>query len=213
MGDFNEKLIKGKERIAAQGRSRRSDIPVAIPSRLPPGQHEVKNWPVLDLGIQPDIPKDKWSLNIEGLVEKPVLLTWPDFMALPQVEKVNDFHCVTTWSRFDNHWKGVEFKAICDLAKPKPEATHVLFTGYDGYTVNLPLDFCRDDALIVHHWEGQPLEREHGGPVRVVVSKVYAWKGAKWVKDIVFLPEDHLGFWEVRGYSNTADPWKEERFS
>jgi DMSO/TMAO reductase YedYZ molybdopterin-dependent catalytic subunit len=211
--ELNEKLIKGKERIAAAGHSRRSDIPVATPSRLPPGQHEVKNWPVLDLGIQPDIPKDKWSLNIEGLVEKPVLLTWLDFMALPQVEKVNDFHCVTTWSRFDNHWKGVEFKTICDLVQPKSDTTHVLFTGFDGYTVNLPLDFCRDDALIIHEWEGQPLEREHGGPVRVVVSKVYAWKGAKWVKDIIFLPADHLGFWEVRGYSNSADPWKEERFS
>ena len=211
MDEINEKLIQGKERIAELGRAK--PRATATGNRLPPGQHEVKNWPVLDLGIQPDIPKDKWSLNIEGLVEKPVLLTWPDFMALPQVDKVNDFHCVTTWSRFDNHWKGVEFKAICDLAKPKPEATHVLFTGYDGYTVNLPLDFCRDDALIVHHWEGQPLEREHGGPVRVVVSKVYAWKGAKWVKDIIFLPADHLGFWEVRGYSNTADPWKEERFS
>jgi DMSO/TMAO reductase YedYZ molybdopterin-dependent catalytic subunit len=211
MDELNEKLIKGKERIAELGRAKPKHSPTS--NRLPPGQHEVKNWPVLDLGIQPDIPKDKWSLKIEGLVEEPVLLTWPDFLALPQVEKVNDFHCVTTWSRFDNHWKGVEFKTICDLVKPTPEATHVLFTGFDDYTVNLPFDFCLDDALIIHEWEGQPLEREHGGPVRVVVSKVYAWKGAKWVKDIIFLPADHLGFWEVRGYSNTADPWKEERFS
>jgi DMSO/TMAO reductase YedYZ molybdopterin-dependent catalytic subunit len=211
MDELNEKLIQGKERLAKLGR--RSVLPGATGSRLPPGQHEVKNWPVLDLGIQPDISKDQWSLKVEGLVEKPVLLTWPDFLALPQVEKVNDFHCVTTWSRFDNHWKGVEFKTICDLVNPKPEATHVLFTGYDDYTTNLPLDFCLDDALIVHQWESQPLEREHGGPVRVVVSKVYAWKGAKWVKDIIFLPADHPGFWEVRGYSNTADPWNEERFS
>jgi DMSO/TMAO reductase YedYZ molybdopterin-dependent catalytic subunit len=211
MDELNEKLIKGKERIAELGRTKPKAVPTG--NRLPPGQHEVKNWPVLDLGIQPDIPKDKWSLKIEGLVEKTVLLTWPDFIALPQVEKVNDFHCVTTWSRFDNHWKGVEFKTICDLVKPTSEATHVLFTGYDDYATNLPLDFCLDDALIIHEWEGHPLEREHGGPVRVVVSKVYAWKGAKWVKDIIFLPADHPGFWEVRGYSNTADPWKEERFS
>jgi DMSO/TMAO reductase YedYZ molybdopterin-dependent catalytic subunit len=209
--ELNKKLIQGKQRLAEVGRAKPKHAPTS--NRLPPGQHEVKNWPVLDLGIQPDIPKDKWSLNIEGLVERPVLLTWPDFLALPQVEKVNDFHCVTTWSRFDNHWKGVEFKTICDLVQPNPEATHVLFTGYDDYTTNLPLDFCLDDALIIHEWEGNPLERAHGGPVRVVVSKVYAWKGAKWVKDILFLPADHPGFWEVRGYSNTADPWKEERFS
>jgi DMSO/TMAO reductase YedYZ molybdopterin-dependent catalytic subunit len=212
MDELNEKLIQGKERLARL-HPRRSAVSGATGSRLPPGQHEVKNWPVLDLGIQPDIPKDQWSLKIEGLVEKPVLLTWPDFLALPQIERVTDFHCVTTWSRFDNRWKGVEFKTICELVQPKPEATHVLFTGFDGYTTNLPLDVCLDDALIVHEWEGRPLEREHGGPARVVVSKVYAWKGAKWVKDIVFLPADHPGFWEVRGYSNTADPWKEERFA
>jgi len=211
MDEINKKLIEGKQRLVELGKNK----PKAAftQNRLPPGQHEVKNWPVLDLGIQPDIPKDKWSLNVEGLVEKPVSLTWPDFIALPQVEKVNDFHCVTAWSRFDNHWKGVEFKALCALVKPTPEATHVLFTGYDDYTTNLPLDFCLDNALIVHEWEGQPLEREHGGPVRVVVSKVYAWKGAKWVKDVIFLPADHPGFWEVRGYSITADPWTEDRFS
>lgn len=213
MDERNEKLIKGKERIAAIGKRRGSALPGATGSRLPPGQHEVKNWPVLDLGIQPDIPREKWSLNIEGWVQKPALLTWPNFIALPQVEKVNDFHCVTTWSRFDNHWKGVEFKTICDLVKPKAKATHVYFTGYDGYSVNLPLNLALDDALIIHEWEGKPLAREHGGPVRVVVSKVYAWKGAKWVKDIIFLPHDRLGFWELRGYSNTADPWTEDRFS
>ncbi len=212
MDELNEKLIKGKERIAELGRGKSKPV-APTRDRLPPGQHEVKNWPVLDLGIQPDIAKEKWSLKIEGLVEKPVLLTWPDFMSLAQVERITDFHCVTTWSRFDNHWKGVEFKTICDFAKPKPEATHVLFTGYDGYSTNLRLDFCLDDALIIHEWEGKPLPREHGGPVRVVVSKVYAWKGSKWVKDIIFLPADHLGFWEVRGYSNTADPWTEDRFS
>ena len=212
MDQINEKLVKGKERIAAAGGSKPKP-PLHTGNRLPPGQHEVKNWPVLDLGIQPDIPKETWSLNIEGLVEKPTRLTWEDFMALPQVEKVTDFHCVTTWSRFDNRWKGIEFEAICDLVKPKREATHVLFTGHDGYSTNLPLDIALDDALIVHHWEGKPLEREHGGPVRVVVSKVYAWKGSKWIKDIIFLPHDNPGFWEVRGYSNTADPWKEERFS
>jgi DMSO/TMAO reductase YedYZ molybdopterin-dependent catalytic subunit len=212
MDDLNEKFLKGKARLAEAGKVK-AKIVQPTRDRLPSGQHEVKNWPVLDLGIQPDIPLDKWSLNVEGLVEKPVRLMWKDFMALPQVEKITDFHCVTTWSRFDNHWKGVEFRTICDLVNPKPEAAHVLFTGYDGYSTNLTLDVALDDALIVHHWEGRPLECEHGGPVRVVVSKVYAWKGSKWVKDIIFLPNDHPGFWEVRGYSNTADPWTEDRFS
>src|SRR5713101_8863700 len=141
MDEVNERLIKGKERIAKAGRNKPRVVPPTR-NRLPPGQHEVKDWPVLDLGIQPDIPLDKWSLNIEGLVENPKLLSWTNFMVLPQVERTADFHCVTTWSRFDNHWQGVEFKAICDLVKPKTEATHVLFTGYDGYTTNLPLDFC-----------------------------------------------------------------------
>jgi DMSO/TMAO reductase YedYZ molybdopterin-dependent catalytic subunit len=213
MAELNEKLIKGKERIAQAGRARKGAAPAPAKLRLPPGQHEVKNWPVLDLGIQPEIPLDKWSLNIEGLVENPKLLTWSDFLALPQVDRTADFHCVTTWSRFDNHWQGVAFEAICDLVKPKADAKFVLFTGFDGYSTNLPLDLAREDALVVHHWEGQPLEREHGGPVRVVVSKVYAWKGAKWVKDIIFLGDDHPGFWEVRGYSNTADPWTDDRFS
>ena len=212
MDEINEKLIKGKLRIAEIGRNRPKTV-VPSRNRLPPGQHEVKEWPVLDLGVQPEIPLDQWSLKIEGLVEKPMLLSWQDFMALPQVEKVADFHCVTTWSRFDNHWKGVSFQAICDLVKPEAEAKFVLFKSYDDYSTNLPLEVAIDDALIVHEWEGKPLAREHGGPVRVVVSKVYAWKGAKWVKDIIFLPHDNPGFWEVRGYSNTADPWKEERFS
>jgi DMSO/TMAO reductase YedYZ molybdopterin-dependent catalytic subunit len=211
MDERNEKLIQGKERLAELGRVKPKHAPTG--SRLPPGQHEVKNWPVLDLGIQPDIPLEKWTLNIEGWVEKPVLLTWKDFLALPQVERVADFHCVTTWSRFDNHWKGVLFQAICDLVQPKAKVTHVYFTGSDGYSTNVPLELCRDDALIVHEWEGHPLAREHGGPVRIVFSKVYAWKGAKWVKDILFLPHDRLGFWELRGYSNSADPWTEDRFS
>ena len=115
--------------------------------------------------------------------------------------------------RSDNHWTGVAFQTICDLVKPKANATHVYFTGYDDYSTNLSLPAAIDDALLVHEWEGQPLPREHGGPVRIVVSKIYAWKGAKWVKEIIFLPHDRLGFWELRGYSNTADPWTDDRYS
>jgi DMSO/TMAO reductase YedYZ molybdopterin-dependent catalytic subunit len=189
--------------------------------RLPIGQHEVRNWPVLDLGDVPDIPRDRWRLELTGLVENPTTLTWDDFMKLPQVEDVSDFHCVTTWSRFGNHWKGVRFRTIAELAIPTDEARFVLCTGYDiapgthiPYTVNLPLARAvEDDVLLVHTWEGRPLPREHGGPVRIVTPKLYAWKGAKWIRKIEFLAKDQKGFWEVRGYSNTAEPWFNDRYS
>jgi DMSO/TMAO reductase YedYZ molybdopterin-dependent catalytic subunit len=189
--------------------------------RLPVGQHEVKNWPVLDLGEQPDVALDKWKLEIAGLVENPVTLTWHQFLELPQAEDVSDFHCVTAWSRHDNHWRGVRFKTIAELVVPKDEAQFVLCTGYDfmpgsfiPYTVNLPLARAvEDDVLLVHTWEGRPLPREHGGPCRMITPKLYAWKGAKWIRKIEFLAKDHKGFWEVRGYSNTAEPWFNDRYS
>jgi len=140
--------------------------------QLPVGQHEVKNWPVLDLGEQPDVPLQTWKLEIGGLVENPFTLTWDQFLALPQAEDVSDFHCVTTWSRYDNRWRGVRFSTIAELAVPRDEARFVLCTGYDfmpgtyiPYTVNVPLARAVDaDVLLVHTWEGQPLPREHGGP-------------------------------------------------
>ena len=135
-------------------------------------------------------------------------------LAQPLVELVTDFHCVTTWSTFDNAWKGVLFRHIMQMAKPKPEATFVFFTGYDNYSTNLPLEACDDDdVLFIHRWNGKPLPKEHGGPVRMHVPKRYAWKGSKWVKEIIFLAEDKPGYWEVRGYSNTALPWDEDRYA
>jgi DMSO/TMAO reductase YedYZ molybdopterin-dependent catalytic subunit len=189
--------------------------------QLPVGQHEVRNWPVLDLGDLPDVPHDRWSLEVGGLCENPVVLTWRDFMALPQVEDVSDFHCVTTWSRFNNRWKGVRFRTIAELAIPHDAARFVVCTGYDvapgtdvPYTTNVPLARAiEDDVLLVHTWEGQPLPREHGGPVRMITPKLYAWKGTKWIHRIDFVPHDIKGFWEVRGYSNTAEPWFEDRYS
>ena len=189
--------------------------------QLPVGQHVVKNWPVLDLGDVPDVSLDRWRLDVDGLVENPVSLSWADFMALPQVDDVSDFHCVTTWSRYDNHWKGVRFRTIAELAVPKDEAHFVVTTGYDfapgtyiPYTTNLPLARAiEDDVLLVHTWEGQPLPREHGGPVRMITPKLYAWKGAKWIRRIEFVAQDQRGFWEERGYSNTAEPWLNDRYS
>ena len=189
--------------------------------QLPVGQHEVKNWPVLDLGEQPEIPLDTWTLEIGGLVDNPFRLTWEQFLALPQAEDVSDFHCVTTWSRYDNRWRGVKFRTIAELAVPTPEATFVLCTGYDfmpgsyiPYTVNVPLARAVDaDVLLVHTWEGRPLPREHGGPCRMITPKLYAWKGAKWIRKIEFLAKDKKGFWEMRGYSNSAEPWFNDRYA
>jgi DMSO/TMAO reductase YedYZ molybdopterin-dependent catalytic subunit len=189
--------------------------------KLPVGQHEVKNWPVLDLGDVPDVPLDQWRLEIGGLVENPQVLSWSDFLALAQADEVSDFHCVTTWSRYDNHWRGVRFRTIAELAIPTENACFVSCTGYDSmpgtsipYTTNLPLARAiEDDVLLVHTWEGKPLPREHGGPCRMVTPSLYAWKGAKWIRKIEFLAHDRKGFWEVRGYSNTAEPWFDDRYS
>jgi DMSO/TMAO reductase YedYZ molybdopterin-dependent catalytic subunit len=182
--------------------------------QLPVGQHEVRNWPVLDLGETPDVSLDVWKLEVGGLVDNPFTLTWAEFLALPQTEDVSDFHCVTTWSQFDMEFEGVAFFTLADLVKPKPEATHVFFKSYDGYSTNNPLEACLDDdVLVAHSWNGKSIPKEHGGPARVILPKRYAWKGAKWIREITFLDRDILGFWEVRGYSNTADPWTEDRFS
>jgi len=189
--------------------------------QLPVGQHVVRNWPVLDLGEQPEVSTRDWKLEIGGLVANPLTLRWDDFLALPQVGDVSDFHCVTTWSQYDNHWRGVRFRTIAELAVPQDAAKFVLCTGYDfmpgsyiPYTTNLPLARAvDDDVLLVHTWEGEPLPREHGGPVRMITPKLYAWKGTKWIRKIEFLAEDHRGFWEVRGYSNSAEPWYNDRYS
>jgi DMSO/TMAO reductase YedYZ molybdopterin-dependent catalytic subunit len=189
--------------------------------KLPVGQHEVRNWPVLDLGDLPEIDMSRWKLEVGGAVENSFTLDWAQLLALPQVEEVSDFHCVTTWSRFDNHWKGVRFRTIAELAVPTEDARFVLCTGYAfmpgtyiPYTTNLPLARAvEDDVLLVHTWEGRPLPPEHGGPLRMITPKLYAWKGTKWIRKIEFLPENRRGFWEVRGYSDTAEPWHNDRYS
>ena len=189
--------------------------------KLPVGQHEVQNWPVLDLGEQPDVDTRTWKLEVAGAIEHPFTLTWDEFMALPQADDVSDFHCVTTWSRYDNRWKGVQFKTIAELAVPRDGAHFVSCTGHDfmpgsyiPYTTNLPLERAvEDDVLLVHTWEGHPLPREHGGPCRMITPKLYAWKGTKWLRKIEFLESDRRGFWEVRGYSNSAEPWFSDRYS
>jgi DMSO/TMAO reductase YedYZ molybdopterin-dependent catalytic subunit len=210
---MKEAYIAAKERWARKKAGQEKPA-VRSTDRLPPGQREVHNFPVLDLGIHPDLPLPQWQLVIRGHVENPVTLNWDQFTALPQFKDVSDFHCVTTWSQFDMSWEGVAFFTLAELVRPKPEATHVFFKSYDGYSTNNPLDACMDDdVLIAHKWNGLPLPKEHGGPARVIIPKRYAWKGAKFIREITFLDRDILGFWEVRGYSNTANPWTEDRFS
>jgi DMSO/TMAO reductase YedYZ molybdopterin-dependent catalytic subunit len=211
----NARFIAAKEawarKQAAKGVRPREE---ASTERLPPGQKLTTNFPVLDLGIKPEVPLEEWSLTLKGEVASPMTLDWQAFQALPQVEDVSDFHCVTTWSRYDCRWGGVAFTELFERVQPTAEAKYVYFTSYDGYTTNVPLEQCLDDdVLIATHFDGEPLSREHGGPARVIVPKLYAWKGAKFVREIDFLQEDKLGFWEVRGYSNSADPFKEERYA
>ena len=210
---MKEDFIARKERWARKmsGQERPA---LRSENRLPPGQKLVQNWPVLDLGVHPEVPLEKWQLKIHGQVENPVTLNWPQFTSLPQFKDVSDFHCVTTWSKYEMEWEGVAFFTLADLVKPKPAAKFVFFKSYDGYSTNNPLEVCMDDdVLIAHKVNGQPITVEHGGPARVIVPKKYAWKGAKFIREITFIDRDILGFWEVRGYSNDADPWLEQRFA
>lgn len=206
-----KKLIAGKIAIAKKGNSPgkiNADI------RVPAGQTEVKNFPILDLGILPDINKNTWQLRVFGLVANELNLDWEAFQSLPQTRDVSDFHCVTRWTRLDMDWVGVKAQELLMLAEPLENAHYVTLHGYDGYTTNLPLEALLDDDVIVAHSVlGYPLTTAHGGPVRMIVPKRYAWKGAKWLKAIELHEHDRRGFWEVRGYHNEADPFKEERFS
>jgi DMSO/TMAO reductase YedYZ molybdopterin-dependent catalytic subunit len=153
-------------------------------------------------------------LDIDGAVLRPIGMTLDEFMALPQQDSVSDIHCVTQWSRYDNHWKGVSAQALLSIVQPRPDVNHVIFTAHDGYTANIRLDqFDQPDVFLVHQWEGRPITREHGGPVRMLVPRLYLWKSAKWLRRIHFTISDHRGFWEARGYHNNGDPWQEERYA
>lgn len=182
--------------------------------RLPPGQHLVTDFPVLDLGINPALRLEEWNLKIHGEVECPVDLSWEDFNRLEQFQDVCDFHCVTTWSQYEMKFSGVAFFTIADLVEPKEEAKYVIMESYDGYTTSLSLEaLLDDDVMIAHSWNGKPLSPQHGWPARVLVPKLYAWKSPKWIRELRFAEKDELGYWEKRGYSNTADPFTNDRFS
>jgi DMSO/TMAO reductase YedYZ molybdopterin-dependent catalytic subunit len=183
--------------------------------RLPPGQYLTRNWPVLTYE-RPYLSKfdpATYRFKAWGEVAEPIELTWDELQALPRVQIRADMHCVTTWSRYDNQWEGVPIREILQRVKPLESARYVVAHSWTGYTTNLPLaDLSMDDVLIALSHDGAPLATEHGGPVRLVVPQLYAYKSAKWLSGLEFIAEDHPGFWEVRGYHNHADPWQEERY-
>ena len=182
--------------------------------RLPPGQRETSKFPVLSKGDTPRFDPDDWRFRVSGAVENEFTLTWDEFRDLPSVTQRQDFHCVTGWSRFDCEFTGVPFTEIAERAGVESDAVHVMFAAMDDYTTNLPLDACmREEVLFTWALDGDDLPREHGGPLRVVTPHKYAYKGAKWVTGVEFLTEPERGYWEKRGYSVTADPWAEDRYS
>lgn len=212
-GQIRDKLVEKKQAWARDGRLLTGTQSTPEKDRLPPGQRLVTDWPVLDLGAEPHVTPEKFRLDVDGVVENKLSLRLDEFMALPQTESVSDIHCVTQWSRYDNHWKGVSARDLLAIVQPKPDANFVIFHAHDGYTTNIRLDqFDQPDVFLVHEWEGKPITRAHGGPVRMLVPRLYLWKSAKWLRRIQFTISDHPGFWEVRGYHNNGDPWLEERY-
>lgn len=183
--------------------------------KLPPGQLFTEKFPVLTYGPEQSIGTDAWQLSVTGLVRAEHTWNWQQFLALPQTTIKADFHCVTHWSRFDDDWTGVMFRDLWDIIRQDvdPSAAFVMQHAYGGYTTNLPLEWMlNEDVMIAHTFNGEALEASHGGPVRVFTPKRYAWKGAKWLKGLEFMEKDKPGFWELNGYSNTADPWNNERY-
>jgi len=184
------------------------------PARLPPGQYLTEKWPVLHAGTVPQTDLATWDFKVFGEVEESVTLTYDELKALPQTEITVDIHCVTRWSRFDTSFKGAHWRELAKLVRPKPTGKFVLAHAEQGFTANLPLEALEDDeALIAWAADGEPLEPEHGWPLRLVVPSRYFWKSAKWLRGLELLSADQPGFWERYGYHNDADYWKEQRYS
>ncbi|HEX3219468.1 MAG TPA: sulfite oxidase-like oxidoreductase [Candidatus Limnocylindria bacterium] len=191
-----------------------SDDP-EIAKRIPPGQVLTDKFPVLNFGRTPDYPDlAGWTFRVWGEVETPFSLSWGEFRQLPVASVTLDIHCVTRWSKLDTAWEGVPFSHIVEVAEPTPAARHVIFHAEAGYTANVPLGVAlHPDCLLAWSYDGRPLEPDHGYPLRAIVPGRYFWKSAKWLRGIEFSPEDQPGFWERNGYSNSADPWREERYA
>jgi DMSO/TMAO reductase YedYZ molybdopterin-dependent catalytic subunit len=228
---YNEKMLAAKakllERFKREGELYQPPTLKTTPEqraarRVPPGQHLTKGFPVLDLGVQPQFNPETWRFKVWGDVEDPIELTWDEWKQLPRVRQTTDFHCVTTWSKLDVQWGGVRFSDLAALVMPTEKAQCVIQHGAEGYTTNAPLEELMDDDVLIadefvlelngvnNGWQSIPTER--GGPVRMIVPKLYAWKGSKFLIGMRFQQQDEPGFWETRGYHNHADPWRMERY-
>jgi DMSO/TMAO reductase YedYZ molybdopterin-dependent catalytic subunit len=184
----------------------------ADPARIPPGQYVTPDFPVLSAGPTPHTPLTDWTFELRGLIDEPVSWTWEEFLALPSETPTVDIHCVTKWSKLDTTWRGVSLDTL--LADVDTSAEYVLAFCDGGYTTNLPLeDITGGRAWIAYEYAGAPLEPEHGGPARLLVPHLYFWKSAKWVRGLELRERDEPGFWEMYGYNNYGDPWKEQRYS
>ncbi|MBC1239011.1 sulfite oxidase-like oxidoreductase [Nostoc sp. 2RC] len=181
--------------------------------RVPPGQHLAKGFPVLTYGATPQVGIEEWEFRVWGLA-KPATFNWSDFMALPQHEFTADFHCVTRWSKLDVKWTGIKVTDFMALIELEPKVAYIMEHCYGGYTTNISIeDFMREENFFAFKVFGEDLPVEHGGPMRLVVPHLYAWKSAKWINGLEFLASEELGFWERNGYHHRGEPWKEERYS
>ncbi|MCJ7619617.1 MAG: sulfite oxidase-like oxidoreductase [Anaerolineae bacterium] len=182
--------------------------------RVPPGQRLTEKFPVLHYGSIPKFDRETWDLRVFGLVEDPITISYDQLLELPATRIVADIHCVTGWSKLDTIWEGVLFRDLMKMVVVKPDAMFMMVHCEQGFTANVPLDVLMDgDVLLAYRYDDLPLPPEHGYPLRLVVPKKYFWKSAKWVRGLEMMAQDRLGFWEVRGYHNDADPWKEERYA
>ena len=182
------------------------------PARIPPGQYLTERFPVLTVGPNPDYDLSTWDFQLYGEVEDELQLSWDELLALPQRDVVVDIHCVTRWSKLDTAWRGVLLRDLLEKARVRPAGKYVMAYSDGGYTTNLPLEVVMDDdVLLAHTYDGKPLEPDHGAPLRLLVPKRYFWKSAKFLRRIEVMSEDRMGFWELNGYHNDADPWREER--
>jgi DMSO/TMAO reductase YedYZ molybdopterin-dependent catalytic subunit len=188
-----------------QGRDREYD------ARLPPGQFLTQDFPVLSYGPTPRVDTDEWKFTIRTETGAVHAWDWDQMMALPIEEIETDIHCVTRWSKYGTHWRGISVDTLMEDVESSYD--FVMAHSYGGYTTNLPLEDLMDGkAWIAFEFEGEPLEREHGGPARLLIPHLYFWKSAKWVRGLEMQSDDEPGFWEQNGYHIYGDPWQEQRY-
>ena len=194
-------------------RRREEEQKLKAEGRLPPGQSLTQKFPVLHYGPVPSFDPARWDLRIWGEVESEKKFSWEEFQRLPHTTVKMDIHCVTRWSKLDTTWTGIPWRDFIRHIEILPNATHVLVHCEQGFTTNVALDVLDDDdTMLAYAYNGQPLEPDHGYPLRLLVPKKYFWKSAKWLRGLEFMAGDRPGFWEQNGYHMEGDPWREERF-